>query len=207
MLGVLDRSLFGWQELHVESVARPVLRGQVLLLEQAHVLGIVLLEAPQLQVLVAQLNLNILILARAGGALALLVGHLKLALWLWIGLLLTLLVQQELASWLTPEPVDRLLRLQNRRCVHMAVGTGRGGVLCVRQIVRDLRDVLETVVLHTLQRPDGLDLIMRALSEVTGGSRWRCSRCLVSLEARDAVEVLVRLKLIQARQLLILGLR
>ena len=71
-----------------------------------------LLEAPQLQVLVAQLNLNILVLAGAGGALVLAVRRLELTLRLWVDLLLALLVQEELASWLTPEPVDRLLCFQ-----------------------------------------------------------------------------------------------
>lgn len=61
-----------WHLVLVESIARPVLLIAICLLQQAHVFRfLLLLEATKLQVLVAQLHLDVLVFAATRGSLAL----------------------------------------------------------------------------------------------------------------------------------------
>ena len=109
----VSRWLFGRQRLRMEDEAGPVLRGEVSLLQQAQVLRLVLLEAPQLQVLITQLNLYVLVLSRAHRPLCLCPLRLLLFLQLQMDLLLIVLMHKELVARLALEPIDLLLLLQD----------------------------------------------------------------------------------------------
>ena len=109
----VSRLLLGRQRLRMEDEAGPVLRTKVSLLQQAQVLRLVLLEAPQLQVLITQLNLYILVLSSAHRPLGLCPLHLLLFLQLQIDLLMAVLMHKEFVSRLALEPIDLLLLLQD----------------------------------------------------------------------------------------------
>ena len=109
----VSRLLLGRQRLRMEDEAGPVLRTEVSLLQQAQVLRLVLLEAPQLQVLITQLNLYILVLSSAHCPLGLCPLHLLLFLQLQIDLLMAVLMHKEFMSRLALEPIDLLLLLQD----------------------------------------------------------------------------------------------